>query len=116
MVVKKKKVIKFLCGGKRIRTSVYVCFPIDMKRKNCIYNVWRKNESDNILIPRIVLKNKIRNFVKSGFISERAVKMLKICKVIERDPSIFPNVYLGSRVNFQYFLCYLRYFSMTKKG
>ena len=71
-----------------------------MKRKNCIYNVWRKNESDNILIPRIVLKNKIRNFVESGFNFEGVVKIFKIRKVIDGNPPIFPNINLGSRVDF----------------
>ena len=93
-------VVERFGGGNIMGVNIDVFFTIYRNVEDGIGNGLGEDDTDDIRVPIEFINDKVSYVGKSGFNRKAVVKVFKCFKVVKRDPSIFPNVDMGARVDF----------------
>ena len=92
--------VKVTGFGRDVSVTKNIIISIKGDAFNRSSNVLGEKKIDYFGIPRVIWKYEIRDFIEGGFDCKRVVEVFKGLKVVDWNPSVFPDINLGARVDF----------------
>ena len=92
--------VKVTGFGRDVSVTKNILISIKGDAFNSRSYVLREKKIDDFGIPSIIWEYEFRDFIEGGFDNERIIEVFKGLEVVDWEPSVFPNVNLGARVDF----------------